>query len=418
MVRTRGPWRGVFSRGALTSGARRSDEGGACTAKEGPPTPATSADNPGSSGPASAVTGREGCLLLPPSSSSLSSLTSGVAGEGAGTAVVEAVSGGGEKSGGDDTLSVGCHEKTEAVSDAERGGGGGGSPSSRRGDTPPADAPPLEEMGMVYYNTATGESAREPPAELVAQAEEADKAGGYLIFVPCRKFVAAMASSSAAAANSSTSTPRVLEAAFAAGSGVGPLLRTAGRSNATRSSGDVRKPAEGRGRGEGGNKQNGLTLNVLSTPAPLVAVDESAAQGGDCGGSGGGAGMWDRLSVVSTGTTPSHPCVPLPTIDLSQGAPARPLLVGNDAGGGSGGRGCSGKDEVTVVDGGAGTKAAEDTWACVACTLKNGVHLSACEVCGEARPKTFRSQVGGAIAVVVVVNVAVCCCCCRITSSS
>ncbi|CAM9464474.1 unnamed protein product [Laminaria digitata] len=385
MVRTGGPWRCVFSTGALSSGARGNEAG---AAKEEPLTSASSAGGPGANGPAtaSALGGRESRLLLPPSSSSssLSPLLSpplGVArGGGASTAIVGPVAASEATSEGG-TFSVECHGSA-AVGDAERGGAGGGGsgsgPSSRG-----VDAPTLEGEGIVYLNAATGETVREPPAELVAQAEEAEKAGDYLVFIPCRSFVAAvMASSStavaAAAVISTPSIQRMSGAASAVGSGAEPLLPTAGRRSNTAGSRD----------------DDGWTLNQLSTPSPLVA-NAPAAPGGS---GGGGVGTWDRLSVVSAaGTTPSHPRVSLPTIDLSQGAPAPPPLLvvddgdGGSAGSGSGGGG-SGKGGVEVVGVGARTGAAEEIWTCVACTLQNGVRHVVCEVCRKARPKTFRSQ--------------------------
>lgn len=400
MVRTRGPWRCVFSRRALASGARRDEAGHVGTAEEEPPTPATSAGDPGADAPTSAVVGRvEDRLLLPPPSASLSPVPSPpsgvVAREAHSTAVVGPVAAGGATSGGD-TLSVRCHG-TAAVGEAERGdgdggGGGGGRTSSRGG----LDAPPLEEEGIVYVNAATGESAREPPAELLAQAEEAEKAGGYLVFIPCRNFVAAAAAAvvGSSSAASAPSIPRMSGAA----SGVGTLLPTAGRSNAAGSRDEGRKPVGGE-EGEGGGEQDRWALNKLSTPSPLIA-DAPAAPGGS-GGGGGSVETWDRLSAVSAaGTTPSHPRVPLPRpIDLSQGAPAPPLLVGRDVDGVSAGSadGGRGKGDVEVLSGGSGTEAARDTWTCVACTLNNGVRHSACVVCGTARPKAFRSQVGGVI---------------------
>ena len=390
MVRTPGPWRCAFSTGALASGARRNEAGGVCIAKEEPPAPGTSADDPGASGPTSALGGREGRLLRPPSSSSLSPLPSppsGAAREGPSTAISGPVAASGATSGGG-TLSVGCGG-TAAVGDAQSSDGGDGRPSSRG-----VGAPALEEAGIVYLNAVTGETVREPPAELLAQAEEAEKGGDYLVFIPCRSFVAAVRASSAAAATTSTpSTPRISGAAV--GSGAEPLLPTAGRSNTAGSRNDVRKPAGGGGR-EAGVKQDGSALNQFFTSNPLVA-DAPAAPGGSGDGS---VGTWDRLSVVSAlGTTTSHPRVPRPMIDLSQGAPAPPpLLVGHDGDGiSAGGGGGSGKDGVEIVGGGAGAEPAEDIWTCPACTLNNGVRYSVCEICKTARPKTFRSQVGGVI---------------------
>lgn len=58
-----------------------------------------------------------------------------------------------------------------------------------------APAAPAEvavlDPGILYLNPATSETTRVPPPELLAQSEEADEAGGYLIFVPSSVFVAA-----------------------------------------------------------------------------------------------------------------------------------------------------------------------------------------------------------------------------------
>ena len=53
---------------------------------------------------------------------------------------------------------------------------------------------------------------------------------------------------------------------------------------------------------------------------------------------------------------------------------------------------------MEVVSGRDGADTAGGTWTCVACTLNNGFRHSVCEICGTARPKAFRSQVGGVLA--------------------
>ncbi|CAN0517357.1 unnamed protein product, partial [Ectocarpus sp. 12 AP-2014] len=64
---------------------------------------------------------------------------------------------------------------------------------------------PRVEQGPVYLNTATMETVREPPAELLALADQAESAGNYLVFVPSHRFVAAAAGAVPASASSHNS---------------------------------------------------------------------------------------------------------------------------------------------------------------------------------------------------------------------
>lgn len=56
------------------------------------------------------------------------------------------------------------------------------------------------EEGVLYLNQRTGETSRDAPPELVSLSEEAERAGEYLVFVPCRSFVRAVRSRALVAA--------------------------------------------------------------------------------------------------------------------------------------------------------------------------------------------------------------------------
>lgn len=65
-----------------------------------------------------------------------------------------------------------------------------------------AGAVALEDPKILYLNPDTGGTARVPPPELLAEAEAAEKSGGYLVFVPSRVFVASTTSSTSSAPSS------------------------------------------------------------------------------------------------------------------------------------------------------------------------------------------------------------------------
>lgn len=269
------------------------------------------------------------------------------------------------------------------------GGGGGGSSGSGRGeDSAKADTgemhvvpeQALREGGLVYLNTTTGETVREPPAELVTRAEEADSAGEYLVFVPSRSFVEAVGASSG-----------LSEAASMVGAAAETMLQAvvdAGSSSASRKA----PHDDGGGRGteappKGCREEDGPqqlsrrpSLEAPTPPTavkPVAAAAAASASGGSSDGGGGGfnggAETWDRLSS-------------LPMIDLSQGAPTAPLDVEN-AGAGGGGTGAGSAVAVTAEG-----AAAAAMWTCTACTLLNKARRTTCAVCANARPKSFETQ--------------------------
>lgn len=73
------------------------------------------------------------------------------------------------------------------------------------------------EEGILYVNQDTGEVTREPPPELLVKTGDAERAGEYLVFVPCRSFVAALREKSSSAAIEADTGGRTLLAPPAVG---------------------------------------------------------------------------------------------------------------------------------------------------------------------------------------------------------
>lgn len=303
------------------------------------------------------------------------------------------------------------------------------------------DALASGEEGLIYVNTATGETVREPPAELMARSEEAEAAGDYLVFVPSRSFIAARTSSLrhssgslvgtaadktvSAGADAVSPTANSSASEIAGGTFAALMTAEAERQPILKSSSASRDDGAGIHRNE--PPAVPTPPSIAGTSAlPTAAAAEAALRGGE---------TWNRFSGVSeSGTTPDHPrsspqphepidsaCKPSDAvvvtgvsspisngaiisaaastpsgfpmaIDLSQGACEPPLPVKAD-GVGVGGGGSAGKldaMEEASEETGAGK---EDFWACIACTLQNKAHLRVCSVCGTPKPKHLMSQV-------------------------
>lgn len=354
MVRTRGPWRCVFSNGRepLSSAATA---GPGAEEKQKVETPAGASILAGTG----ARRGDSSSGIVSSNGHTNDAASSGDAQDGRRTAA----------SGGD---GGGC------VVDC---GGGGGNDSTGVGDgemdVVPAEA--LRKGGLVYLNTATGETVREPPAELVSRAEEADSAGEYLVFVPSRSFVEA-AEAAAGLSAAASAVGAAAENALRAVADAGTSSSASGGDDCAGRNGTV---ADKRRREEEeGSQQRARLPSSLEAPTPPTAATPAAVGSDQSGGGGGGNGAtwggetWDRLSS-------------LPMIDLSQGAaPSAPLDVENTGvcGGGGSGAGSEAAGAVAVAGATAGT------WTCTRCTLVNRASRTTCEVCANARPKSFGAQ--------------------------
>lgn len=233
-----------------------------------------------------------------------------------------------------------------------------------------------EGGGLMYVNTVTGGTTREPPPELVARAEEAEETGDYLIFIPSRCFVSIEASRTLLTVKTSTG------------------ITTSGDGE------DRREMAQTKG-------------CELTTPDPAAVSASAVRRDGD---DDKGVNAWDRLSAASqnTGTPLSQPVAsaiadgsvppgsrddfmsnlatnensktevrsgPPLTIDLSQGASMALPSVGD-------GKARGIRDFVEVKSRtGAGSEKALGKWSCTVCTLENRERARVCEVCRAPRPK-------------------------------
>lgn len=283
----------------------------------------------------------------------------------------------------------------------------GDSEASGRGkatDTVPAEA--VRDAGFLYVNTTTGETAREPPAELCARREEARSAGEYLVFVPSHSFVAAVASNStvctdiAASGEAVAMSSSLSEAASAVGAAAERVLQAVDNGPCSSARDEAAAEADGNGDGSGRRtaaapepcgrqEQRSSYQSPLEAPTPPTAVKREGGTpsgSGGSGGSGGGGETWDRFSS-------------LPTIDLSQGVASAPLDVddvgtGNGKGGGGTGEACSaGGGEGVGPAEGAG-KVAATMWTCDDCTLLNVTRRTICEVCKKPRSENFGPRHG------------------------
>lgn len=398
MVRTRGPWRCVFSNGGHAGGAVSFSPAGAASVA------AAEAALP--------LKGDGGHQPSATSSSTTTVTTTGNEGsEGADYAT--AGNGLGERQGG-------VQAKAVVAVDEEAGRLEGGREGRACDGSGPGRVPPeaLREGGLVYLNTATGEAVREPPEELVARADEAESAGEYLVFVPSCSFVTAAAAAAATsvvaspacsspshnnaaeAAAAAAAASRLSEAASAVGAAAESVLQAVVGEPRCSAKEEAPRPQQADGRapvaaatcerqrggkeGEQGPRKSPLDAPTPPTVAKPVAASSSGVvvSGGDGGrgretGTGGGGGeTWDRLSS-------------LPMIDLSQGPASAPVGVEEEAEAG-GGEGVGESGAGVAVEGAA--VAAVGMWACTVCTLLNKSRLTKCAVCGNCRPKNFGLQ--------------------------
>lgn len=153
-----------------------------------------------------------------------------------------------------------------------------------------------QEELLIYLNSTTGDTSRDPPPELVAQSMEAENAGEYLVFVPCRTFVQALRSTKkkedeeeGGVSNRSTSAP---SAKRRRGVTVGAQAKV--ESGAGRGNGD------NKGEHESGSMRPSWPP-VPPAPSPPTPIDGAAALAGapvarHGGGGRGGGEAWDRLA--------------------------------------------------------------------------------------------------------------------------
>lgn len=296
----------------------------------------------------------------------------------------------------------------DARASSDSGGDGETKGRSKATDTVPAET--VIEEGLVYLNTATGETAREPPAELVARVEEAESAGEYLVFVPSRSFMAAVARNATVATDTNGTAAGTACAAVGVSSSLSEAASTIGAAAERALQGvvsepcsSVREEAAAKAGGDSSARKTATSESCgrqegriayqspLEAPTPPTAVKrEGSTSGGSRGsgsranGSGGGGETWDRLSS-------------LPMIDLSQGVASAPLDVdqidvgGGNVGGGTGkveSEGC--EEGAGITDGGG--KVAATMWACCVCTLLNKARRTTCAACSNRRPANFGRQ--------------------------
>lgn len=277
-----------------------------------------------------------------------------------------------------------------------------------------------EEEGVLYLNTVTGEAVREPPAELLALSAEAENVGDYLIFVPSRSFVAAVASSSSTVAPSavslrqSDSRPPLSaagsSASFDDGTSAGAgaeneevmgLERPGCRPTVAPTPPIVVRAAGQCGTGGGGEVWDRLTCMPTSKTTPVHFCSSEEPTSSTCGGGGGsgsgsdvvlawspplaatavvhGSAVEDGVDTVQSSKVLKQAAPDLPVeIDMSQGSVASPLMAEN-AGDGDRNR--------------EGAGPTEGVWSCIACTLQNGPRARVCTVCRTAKPKVRESQV-------------------------
>ena len=394
MVRTRGPWRCVFSTGKQASKGHRSlGAAGASLSK------------------ANEV--RQGCVDLVNGDR----VDVGIGKKGG--EVISALStpsGGAVKNDHNEGTTAKDRDpaaKRRALSgkidpelDETSHGAGGEDPESNEADGGGADLPLEGEVGLIYLNPTTGETALEPPPEFVARAEEAEVAGEYLIFIPSRGFFVAAKHAQPVTAAASCATPSMTIEASRKGVFEG--------TDADR--GGVLRAGQGR---------------ALATPDPRGSAGPLETDGG------GGTDAWDRLSVTSQQGTPlsqtpgvrrtgarsatvtrdfeqrgptktSNPetSVASLTIDLSQGESRKlsPMIVAEKDIEGEG----VGADEAGgfAETGGTertGTGEAWGTWACAVCTLENKERARRCAVCEtpKAKPSGSKVRPGGVLEGVV-----------------
>lgn len=276
------------------------------------------------------------------------------------------------------------------------------------------------EGHFVYLNMVTGEVTREPPPELVAQSEEAEKAGGFLIFIPSHCFVgAAPASGAAAAAIASTASQTWKPAAeLASGAGAFPEAACGGLSGGKLGE-ECRASASGEEDGLAGDNGDGRIPSSLASPEATHARQHSSSgdeawhrlggmsepgmalvasrQSSGTATPGGGASFATSVGTpVDARPNFSASMAPVAyggdslslTIDLSQGGAVVPSGAGEK---GRVGDGCTG-DGLAVATGVAGAVEAK-VWACLVCTLENAMKVRRCQACCTARPESSGSQV-------------------------
>ena len=385
MVRTRGPWRCVFSTGKQASKGHRSlGAAGASLSKASEVGPGC-VDLVNGDRVDVGIGKKEGEVI-----SALSTPSGG--------AVKNDHNEGTTRNDRDPAVKRGALSgKIDPELDETSHGAGGEDPESNEADGGGADLPLEGEVGLIYLNPTTGETALEPPPELVARAEEAEVAGEYLIFIPSRGFFVAAKHAQPVTAAASCATPSMtIEASRKEGVFEGTDADKGG----------VLRAGQGR---------------ALATPDPRGSAGPLETDGG------GGTDAWDRLSVTSQQGTPlsqtpgvrgtgarsatvtrdfeqrgptktSNPetSVASLTIDLSQGGSRKlsPMIVAEKdiEGEGVGADEAGGFAETGGVER-TGTEEARGTWACAVCTLENKERARRCAVCETPKAKPSGSKV-------------------------
>ncbi|CAM9620456.1 unnamed protein product [Ectocarpus sp. 12 AP-2014] len=440
LVRTRGPWRCIFSQGRqpLASVGKVRSEGTAAAAAAAAATAA------------GVMRRTEGCKSV--RERALSSAggdgfernggrtSNGVGKSNGGGVDAAATVGGDGRSGSEGTQElsvVAAAAAAAAAADGRSGFGGGGEGGDRRGGQEEGARPvrePRAEQGPVYLNTATMETVREPPAELVALADQAESAGDYLVFVPSHGFVAAAAGAVPASASSHNSNVAAAPALSHSNSntdvdsnGSNPAAASAFSHNSSNMDADSNAAVAVARMSEAAPAVGAAAERVLqvvaaagescSPPSSTTAVNAGTGSGGAAAAAAAALGSNTRCnsqgdqvqgtqqgSPLEASMTPSTVAKAvldvsssssssgrrggsgggggtwdrlssLPTIDLSQGVASAPLDVENVGG-------ARGNAAVTIAA----------TWTCVACTLTNKARRTTCELCGTSRPKASSQQ--------------------------
>ncbi|CAN0116413.1 unnamed protein product, partial [Ectocarpus sp. 13 AM-2016] len=477
LVRTRGPWRCIFSEGRQPSAsvgeARNNGTPAAAAAVMHPSASVGEVRSNGNADTAASGAGvmrrTEGCKSAGERALSSAGVdgvernggcTSNGVGKSNGGGVDSAAMIGGDgrsDSEGTQELSV-VAAAVAAAADGRAGFGGGGERGDRRGGQEEGARPvrePRAERGPVYLNTATMETVREPPAELLALADQAESAGDYLVFVPSHRFVAAAAGAVPASASSRNS--KVAEAPALSHSssnmdvdsnGSNPAAASAFSHNSSNMDADSNGSNPAAAPAFSHNSSNmdadrnvAVTVARMSEAAPAVGAAAErvlqvvAAAGESCSppssttvvnagtGSGGAAAAAAAAFVSNTRRNSRGDQAQ----DTQQGSPveasmtpstvAKAVLDGSSSSSSSGRRGGGGGggtwdrfSSLPTIDlsqgvasappdvenaGGAGGNAAVTlaaTWTCAACTLTNKARRTTCEVCGTSRPKASSQQ--------------------------
>lgn len=276
------------------------------------------------------------------------------------------------------------------------------------------------EGHFVYLNMVTGELTREPPPELVAQSEEAEQAGGFLIFIPSHCFVGAAPASGAAAAAIASSALQTWKPAAALASAAEALPEAAcGGLSGGKLGEECRASTSGEEDGLVGDNGDGRIPSSLASPEATHARQHSSSgdeawhrlggmsepgmtlaasrQSSGTATPGGGASLATSVgSPVDARPTFSASMAPAAyggdslslTIDLSQESAVVPSGAGEQS---RVGDGCTG-DGSSVATGVAGAVEAK-VWACLVCTLENAMKVRRCQACCTARPESSGSQV-------------------------